>query len=67
MLADVEQAKRLFVRASSEPDWEGEFKQVAKKILRAIGRRAPFSGEMIFLLRGQRHAEHPWIQGLLEI
>lgn len=27
--------------------------------------KTPFSGEMIFLLRGQRHSDHPWIQKLL--
>jgi len=66
LLADVEQAKRQFSLASKDPSREGDFKEVAKKVKRAISRRAPFSGEMIFLLRGQRNAEHPWIQGLLE-
>lgn len=66
MLADVEDAKRLFVRASMDPAREKDFKVFARKIQRAISRRAPFSGEMIFLLRGQRHTDHPWIQTLLE-
>jgi hypothetical protein len=61
-MSDVEQAKRLF----GQPNMDEEFSSVAKKIKRAISRRAPYSGEMIFLLRGQRHADHPWIQKLLE-
>lgn len=66
LLADVEEAKRNFERASTDPTREEDFKLFARKIKRAIGRKAPFSGEMIFLLRGQRHADHPWIQTLLE-
>lgn len=66
LLADVEQAKRQFVAASTDPSREADFKAAAKSVKRAISRRAPYSGEMIFLLRGQRHAEHPWIQTLLE-
>lgn len=62
LMADVAQAKRLFGRAGMEED----FNLVAKKIRRAIDRKAAFSGEMIFLLRGQRHTDHPWIQKLLE-
>lgn len=45
---------------------EIEFTDVARKIRKAIDRKADFSGEMIFILRGQRHADHPWIQQLLE-
>lgn len=62
LISDVEQAKRLF----GQPGMDDEFTSVARKIKRAIGRKAPYSGEMIFLLRGQRHADHPWIQKLLE-
>lgn len=62
LMADVAQAKRLFGR----PDREEDFNDVAKKIRRAIDRKAPFSGEMIFILRGQRHTDHPWIQKILE-
>lgn len=66
LLADIEQAKRLFVEASSDAAREKDFKVFAVKVKRAISRTAPFSGEMIFLLRGQRHADHPWMQRLLE-
>lgn len=62
LMADVEQAKLLF----GQPGMNAHFTTVAKKIRRAIDRKAPFSGEMIFILRGQRHADHPWIQKLLE-
>lgn len=66
LLADVEEAKRNFTRASMDASRESDFKVFARKIKRAISRKASFSGEMIFLLRGQRHADHPWIQALLE-
>lgn len=62
LIADVEQAKRFFAL----PGMEVDFKAVAKKIRRAIDRTAPFSGDMIFLLKGQRAEEHPWIQKLIE-
>jgi hypothetical protein len=62
LMADVAQAKLLFGKHGLEE----HFKAVAKKIRRAIDRKAPFSGEMIFLLKGQRHEDHPWIQKLME-
>lgn len=62
LTADVAQGKRLFAKFGMND----EFIVVAKKIRRAIDRRAPFSGEMIFILRGERHSDHPWIQKLLE-
>jgi len=66
LMADVDQAKRLFDASKSDQIRRADFKEVARKIKRSIDRRAPFSGEMIFLLRGQRSADHPWIQNLLE-
>ncbi|MBB6576332.1 hypothetical protein HNP33_000380 [Comamonas odontotermitis] len=61
--ADVELAKLFFAK----PGMNAEFNAVAKKIRRAIDRKAPFSGDMIFLLRGQRTDDHPWIQKLIEV
>lgn len=66
LMADVEQAMRLFEQAGADVSKYPEFLAVAKKIRRVIDRKAPFSGEMIFLLRGQRHADHPWIQKIIE-
>ena len=66
VIASVDQAKRLFLKAQTDPDMEIEFTEVARKICKAIDRKADFSGDMIFILRGQRHADHPWIQQLLE-
>ncbi|CAN7652879.1 hypothetical protein LJR220_006145 [Bradyrhizobium sp. LjRoot220] len=66
LMADVDQAKRLFAQSQLDSDYEIEFKVIGKKIKRAISRDAIFSGEMIFLLKGQRHSDHPWIQNLLE-
>lgn len=66
LLADVEQAKSLFSLSNDDHERAQDFLTVARKIKRAIDKKAPFSGEMIFLLRGQRHSDHPWIQKLLE-
>ena len=63
LMADIALAKQLF----GQPGMDDLFTNVAKKIKRAISLRAPFSGDMIFLLRGQRDAAHPWIQMLLEL
>jgi hypothetical protein len=62
LMADVDQAKLFF----GQPGMNDHFTATAKKVRRAIDRKAPFSGDMIFLLKGQRHADHPWIQKLLE-
>lgn len=62
LMADVEQAKLFF----GQPGMNDHFTATAKKVRRAIDRKAPYSGDMIFLLKGQRHADHPWIQKLLE-
>lgn len=62
LMADIAQAKLFF----GKPGLQVHFTTVAKKIRRAIDRKAPFSGEMIFLLKGQRHDDHPWIQKLIE-
>ncbi len=62
LMADIEIAKSLFAM----PHMNNEFKTLARKIRRAIDRRSPFSGDMIYLLKGQRAAEHPWIQKLIE-
>lgn len=66
LMSDVDEAKRLFDQATRDPHQEMDFKTVAARIRRAIDRDAAFSGEMHFLLRGQRSAEHPWIEELLD-
>ncbi|HEX6748514.1 MAG TPA: hypothetical protein VF092_14550 [Longimicrobium sp.] len=66
LIANVEQGKRLFLLSQTNAVFKREWKAVAKKIKRAIDRHSPYSGEMIFLLRGMRDSAHPWIQALLE-
>lgn len=60
--ADVEVAKLLF----AQPNMKEAFTKVAKKIRRVIDRKSPFSGDMIYLLKGLRAEDHPWIQKLIE-
>jgi hypothetical protein len=66
LLSEVAQAKRFFPRIKGDPAMRHEFLEVAKRIKRMIDRKSPFSGEMIFILKGERHTDHPWIQDLLE-
>jgi hypothetical protein len=66
LLADVDEAKRLFELATQDPTREPEFKTVAGRLRRAVDRESPYSGDMHFLLRGQRSDKHFWIQELLE-
>ena len=66
LLADLEEGKRKFALASGSREKEIDFQGVARRILRSIGPMAPFSGDMRFLVRGERSGEHPWIQQLLE-
>lgn len=66
LMANVDDGKRLFDRAKGKPDLQSDFITVAQRIRRIIDREALFSGDMHFLLRGQRHSDHPWIQDLLE-
>ncbi|MEN5039885.1 hypothetical protein ABE424_06840 [Stenotrophomonas sp. TWI1149] len=66
LLADIEEAKGRFVLSQADSALESDFKRVAARILRAINADSPFSGEMRFLLAGERHENHPWIETLLQ-
>lgn len=65
LLSDVADASRLFDAECRGGQWSDGFKRSAGKILRAIKDDEPYSGEMRFLLRGQRSAKKPWIDELL--
>ena len=67
LLADLEEGKRQFVLASTDATRRVDFQNVAHRLLRSINREAAFSGDMRFLMRGERSEEHPWIQNLLEV
>lgn len=66
LMADVDEGKRMFELATHDPARAADFKSVAARLRRAIDRESPYSGDMHFLLRGQRSDAHPWIQELLE-
>jgi uncharacterized protein (TIGR02646 family) len=66
LFADIEDGKRRFVDASRDIARKAEFQEVAKRLIRMIKPNAPFSGDMRFLMRGERSEDHPWIQELLE-
>lgn len=66
LMADIDDAKRLFELSTQDQSKKSDFKRVAGRLRQAIDRDAPFSGDMHFLMRGQRSAAHPWIQDLLE-
>lgn len=68
LLEAVRDGKSAFLKIDvTDPDTEVNFSKIASRIRRMIDRKAAYSGEMIFLLRGQRSAAHPWIQQLLEV
>ena len=66
LIADVDEGKRLFDLVTQDRTRVSDFKAVAARLRRTIDRDSPFSGDMHFLLRGQRCEAHPWIQELLE-
>lgn len=66
LMSDVDEGKRLFELVTQYPTRASDFKGVAARLHRAIDRESPYSGDMHFLLRGQRSDAHPWIQELLE-
>lgn len=66
LMSDVAEGKRLFELVTQDPTRASDFKAVAARLRRAIDRDSPYSGDMCFLLRGQRSDEHTWIQELLE-
>ncbi len=65
-IGQIDLAKDLFPGSLSDMSQRTLFQKSAKLIRRAIQRNADFSGEMIFLLKAERHSEHPWIDNLLE-
>jgi hypothetical protein len=65
LLGYIEEAKDLFTASQSDSARESDFKKVAKRILKAIRTDSAFSGEMRFLLSGERDQVHSWIQDLL--
>lgn len=66
LMSDVDEGKRLFELVTQDPTRAPEFKVVAARLRRAIDTESLYSGDMHFLLRGQRNDAHPWIQELLE-
>lgn len=65
-IQDIDETKQLYLAMTEDPDTQKQYQKSAERILRAITRTAPFSGDMHFLLRSQRETDHPWIQELLE-
>jgi hypothetical protein len=66
LMSDVADGKRLFELVTQDPSRAADFKNVAARLRRAIDRDSSYSGDMHFLLRGQRSDAHPWIQEILE-
>lgn len=66
LLNDIDDGKRIYADLASNPIQEQSFKNTLARILRAIKESSEFSGEMRFLLGGERDLNHPWIQELLE-
>lgn len=67
LIADIESAKRQFNLSLKDSSREEDFNKVAERVLRAIRRGSQFSGDMRFIMRGQRSNDHPWIDDLLQV
>ena len=65
-MANLEEGKRRFSLATKDAGKKRHFVDFANGLLQAISLGAEFSGEMRFLMRGERSQDHPWIQELLE-
>ena len=61
LLSDIRDAKTLFIARQSDSTLGPAFIKVAKRILTVIHFESPFSGDMRFLLGGERDLNHPWI------
>lgn len=66
LVSDILEGKRLFDIFQTDPTKRKDFLIVAKRIQATINKDAPYSGEMRYLLRGQRSPDHTWMQKLLE-
>ena len=65
-LADLDEAKRRFELMLKDRGKKSDFVKQANRLLASIAPTAEFSGEMRFLMRGERNEDHPWIQNMLE-
>jgi len=66
LIADILDAKRLFTLSQTDATRKPDFLRVAKKIQSCISSDAIYSGEMKYIIRGQRSDQHPWVQQILE-
>jgi hypothetical protein len=66
LISDIDDAKRLFKLSTQDASKAVDFKKIARRLQQTISREAPYSGDMHFLMRGQRSEADPWIQELLE-
>jgi hypothetical protein len=62
---DVEEGKRLWGLITKGGGDEESFNKVLERVKRAIDMKAQFSGDMRFVLKGLRSADHEWIEQLL--
>lgn len=67
IVADIQEGKLRFKVSKDSEEKRQEFLNVAKRILKRISADAPYSGEMRYILRGQRSDDHPWVAQLLEV
>lgn len=66
MLEKIREAKAAYLELDrGNLTAQRRFVRLTTDIYRMIRVRAPYSGEMHFLLRGQRQQAHPWIEDLL--
>ncbi|HYI12064.1 MAG TPA: hypothetical protein VEK57_23630 [Thermoanaerobaculia bacterium] len=66
LLSMVRMAKELFPRAQAPGEVRDQLNKHLRRIRQFVDRTAPYSGEMLYLLRGQRSEHHPWVQKIID-
>lgn len=65
--AALDRVKAIYARGDlTNPEVIASFKSAIKEAKRFLDRRSPFSGELHYVLRAFRSAEHPWMDQLPE-
>lgn len=65
LLEKIREAKGAYLEMDATQASQRRFRNITTEVHRMIRMKAPYSGEMHFLLRGQRSPKHPWIDQIL--
>jgi hypothetical protein len=66
LVALIDTAKAIWPQMIPNSASSHDFEKETKSIIRKIRKRAPYSGDMMFILKGHRSNDHPWIDDLVQ-